>query len=288
MYTLNEILEMFGLSYNITVDDLKRAKTIVLKMHPDKSNLHADYFLFYKKAFDIVVNYFNETQKMNVTVPQTNPDYTPLTISNKSVNKQVNTAVDKMNKKEFSQKFNELFEQNMMKNIDNKKNEWFTNETPLYNVPKTNTNSGISEAMNEIKRTTSSITRYQGVEDLIIKSNGSSLYEDDTDSYVSCDPFSKLKFDDLRKVHKDQTVFVVQENDIKNRVNYSSYDELKTARNSDHLIPLEKEKSEYILRERENQKREQLLAKQHQSNLRTIDYEKKNQSILSTFLRLNN
>ena len=32
--------------------------------------------------------------------------------------------------------------------------------------------------------------------------------EEDTDDYVACDVFSKLKFDDLRKVHKDQTVFV--------------------------------------------------------------------------------
>ena len=32
------------------------------------------------------------------------------------------------------------------------------------------------------------------------------LYEEDDNSYVTSDPFGKLKFDDLRKVHRDQSV----------------------------------------------------------------------------------
>jgi len=288
MYKFNEILEIFGLSTSITVEDLKRAKMIVLKTHPDKSGLSPDYFLFYKKAFDMVVEYYNENQKTTKIVPQTNPDYVPLSVSNKSIEKQVNTAVGKMDKQEFQTKFNQLFEENMQTTTNNK-NEWFTKEEPVYDVPKANSAAGIGRAIDQIKRTTNAITRYQGVEDLVIRSTGTSLYEDEDDgSYVSCDPFSKLKFDDLRKVHKDQTIFAVQESDIKNRVQYKSQDELKTARNTDSLTPLEKEKAERILREREQVKREQMLAKQHQSNLRTMEYEKKNQSVLSSFLRLGN
>ena len=290
MYKFNEILEMFSLSNNITLDDLKRAKMVVLKMHPDKSGLSSDYFLFYKKAFDMVVDYYNETQKTNKVVPQTNPDYNPTVMNSKntSIEKQVNTAVGKMDKQEFQSKFNRLFEENMQTTINNK-NDWFTKEDPIYDIPKANTTAGIGQAIDQIKRTTNAITRYQGVEDLVIRSSGTSLYEDEDDgSYVSCDPFSKLKFDDLRKVHKDQTVFAVQESDIKNRVHYKNEEDLKTARNTDTLTPLEKEKAEIVLREREQIKREQMLAKQHQSNLRTMEYEKKNQSILSSFLRLGN
>ena len=287
MYNFNEILEMFGLSTSITIDDLKRAKMILLKTHPDKSGLSPDYFLFYKKAFDIVVEYFNENQKTSQVVPQKNPDYIPLSSSNKSIEKQVNTAVGKMDKQEFQSKFNRLFEENMQTTTDNKKNEWFTKDEPIYEVPHTNSAAGIGQAIDQIKRKTNAITRYQGVEDLMIKSTGTALYDDEDDgSYLSCDPFSKLKFDDLRKVHKDQTVFAVQESDIKNRIQYKSQDELKTARNMDALTPLEKEKAERILKEREQIKREQMLAKQHQSNLQTMEYEKKNQSVLSSFLRL--
>jgi hypothetical protein len=94
-----------------------------------------------------------------------------------------------------------------------------------------------------------------------------------------------LKFDDLRKVHKDETVFAVKESDYQKVTQYN-YDELKQIRNSNVLTPLEKEKSEKILREKEQQNREFILAKQHQMNLRTMEYNKKNESVLSSFLHL--
>ena len=36
MYTLQEILGLFDLTYTITIEDLKRAKKKVLMLHPDK------------------------------------------------------------------------------------------------------------------------------------------------------------------------------------------------------------------------------------------------------------
>jgi len=289
MYKFNEILELFGLSYNITIDDIKRVKNTVLKTHPDKSRLPSEYFLFYKKAFDLIVQYYNETQKTSATVPQQNPIYDTSSVSNnnKSIDKQVHQNLNKMDKNDFSQKFNALFEKNMQTQVDPNKNEWFTTETPLYNVPKANSSSGIARAIDQIKETTSAMTKYRGVEELMVRSTGTSLYEDEEeDVYVSCDPFSKLKFDDLRKVHKDQTVFAVKESDYKKRQQYKSFDDLNKVRNSMDLTPLEKENAERILREKEQQKREFILAKQHESNLRTMEYTKKNESVLSSFLRL--
>jgi hypothetical protein len=47
-YTLRELCDLFDLdTCDITQDDLKRAKKKVLMMHPDKSNLGSDYFLFF-------------------------------------------------------------------------------------------------------------------------------------------------------------------------------------------------------------------------------------------------
>jgi hypothetical protein len=48
MYKLSELFDLFQLSYNISVDDMKRAKKMVLMTHPDKSGLGPEYFLFYK------------------------------------------------------------------------------------------------------------------------------------------------------------------------------------------------------------------------------------------------
>ena len=61
-YTFYELLDLFELDHqNITVEDLKRAKKKVLYMHPDKSRLGPEYFLFYKKAFSVIVNMYEST-----------------------------------------------------------------------------------------------------------------------------------------------------------------------------------------------------------------------------------
>ena len=39
MYSLSEVLNLFDLDYDISMDGLKRAKKRVLMMHPDKSKL---------------------------------------------------------------------------------------------------------------------------------------------------------------------------------------------------------------------------------------------------------
>ena len=62
-YDLQDILHLFKLPVNFDEQDLKRAKQIVLKTHPDKSNLPSDYFIFYSififcYCFAILKNYF--------------------------------------------------------------------------------------------------------------------------------------------------------------------------------------------------------------------------------------
>jgi hypothetical protein len=54
-YDLTDLLGLFGL--DVAYDDagLARAKRIVLKMHPDKSRMDAKFFLFYGKAYKILV-----------------------------------------------------------------------------------------------------------------------------------------------------------------------------------------------------------------------------------------
>ena len=46
-YDLQDLLNLFKLDKNFNEEDLKQAKKIVLKTHPDKSGLNPDYFRFY-------------------------------------------------------------------------------------------------------------------------------------------------------------------------------------------------------------------------------------------------
>ena len=53
-YDLNDILKLFHIPIAFNADHLKSAKKVVLKMHPDKSKLDKEYFLFFTKAYRII------------------------------------------------------------------------------------------------------------------------------------------------------------------------------------------------------------------------------------------
>jgi hypothetical protein len=292
MYKLSELLDLFQLSYDISIEDLKRSKKTVLMTHPDKSGLGPEYFLFYKKAFDVVLNFYNNQQKQNQTVPTEEPKYEPIKVNdvNKSTVKKISSVIQEMSPQEFNSKFNQLFDSNMSSKQNTSRNEWFTKDEATYKVEGdvNKQNMGIMFEKMKEQQNTNVLSRYRGVENLN-SGSGSNLYEeDDSDDYVVCDPFSKLKFDDLRKVHKDQTVLAVSEKDIHNVQRYSSMDEYKHARGQQSLTPLEKAEAERMLSMQEQQFRQRIMEKEYSANLRTKEYEEKNKVVLSSFLHLGN
>jgi len=291
MYSLKELLGLFNTDYNMSLEDLKRAKKQVLMTHPDKSKLPAEYFLFYKKAFDIVVNFYNNQNKQSQNITTENTTYVPTSISdtNKSTSKQITTAINNLNKKEFQDKFNKLFETNMVKKTNNARNEWFSKDEPIYENSDDVNSKNMGQIFDKIKDKQSGMVKYKGVENLVVNSgSGYNLYDDDEsdDIYVTSDPFSKLKFDDLRKVHKDETVLSVSERDYNKVKKYTSVDHFMRERGNQSLTPLEKQEAERMLSIQEQQYRERMMNKEHSSNLQTMHFAEKNKAVLSQFLRL--
>ena len=291
MYSLKELLGLFNTDYNMTFEDLKRAKKQVLMTHPDKSKLPAEYFLFYKKAFDIVVNFYNNQNKQTQNITAENTTYVPTSISdtNKSTSKQITSAINKLNKDEFQDKFNKLFETNMVKKTNNTRNEWFSKDEPIYDNSDDVNSKNMGQIFDKIKDKQSGMVKYKGVENLVVNSgSGYNLYDDDEadDTYVTSDPFSKLKFDDLRKVHKDETVLSVSERDYNKVKKYSSVDHFMRERGNQTLTPIEKQEAERMLSIQEQQYRERMMNKEHSSNLQTMHFAEKNKAVLSQFLRL--
>jgi len=289
MYTFDEILTLFDLTAKISMEDLKRAKKKVLMMHPDKSHLGSEYFLFYKKAFELVVEFYDNQNKQNQKITEETTNYSALdTISwNKSTTKQINKAIGEMPKEQFREKFNQLFEKNMQKEIKPDVNDWFSKNDPLYQIDE-NAGKSMDKSMIQIKQQSNSINVYRGVQTLSSSSRSGNLYDDDQDSgeYVSCDPFSKLKYDDLRKVHKDQTVFAVSESDFDKVEKYGSVDHLNRTRGNQILTPLDKMDAQRMLDSQESKMKEHIMKKEYLAKLETMKYQEKNKIIMSTFLQL--
>jgi hypothetical protein len=293
MYSLKDLLALFHTDYNINLEDLKRAKKQVLMTHPDKSKLPAEYFLFYKKAFDIVVNFYNNQNKQTQKPSAENTTYVPAAISdtNKNTTKQIKSAINNMNAREFQDKFNTIFENNMVKKTNSSRNEWFTKDEPAFDNQEDVNAKNMGQIFDKIKEKQSGLVRYTGVNNLVVNSgSGSNFYEEDEDddAYVMSDPFSKLKFDDLRKVHKNETVLAVSERDFNKVKQYSSVDHFMRERGNQSLTPLEKPEAEKMLSIKEQQYRERMMNKEHSSHLQTIQYAEKNKAVLSQFLRLTN
>ena len=287
-YSFDEILNFFDLTYDISADDLKRAKNKVLLFHPDKSKLPSDYFLFFKKAFDIVYNFYENSHKQDKEVPQDKMEYKPSKANelNSSTNKHITNVIEKMAPEEFQSKFNELFEKNMAVKKSNVDNGWFTSEDAAYKNNEVVTKSNMNDVLQSMKSQQTGLVKYNGVQQMFSR-GGTNFYDDDDGSgYVTSDPFSKLKFDDLRKVHKDETIFAVSERDFHKVPQYSSVEQFNRERNNQDMTPLEKTAAQKMLQEQERILKEKMMNKQYQSQLRTQEYEQKNKTVLSSFLQI--
>lgn len=295
-YSLDEILGLFDLeSYDITIDDLKTAKRKVLMLHPDKSRLDAKYFLFYKKAFDVIVQFFDNQNRQNRSVEQKDVAYNPnYKDEDKSTTKQIQKTMQDMKSQNFQEKFNELFESNQMGNKpDQSRNEWFVQEKSSFDVPQEKmSKQAMNDNFQRIKDQSNGLIHYTGVQSMNDDTaTNNNFYEDEDDysnKYMTSDPFSKLKFDDLRKVHRDQSVLAVSERDINNIQTYRSVEEFNRARSQHSYDPLEKEHANRLLQEQEKAMQQRMMQKEYRAKLQTEQYAEKNKNVLSSFLLLQN
>ena len=172
---------------------------------------------------------------------------------------------------------------------DLSRNNWFVQEKSDFDIPEGKmTKQTMNEQFQHIKKQSNGLIHYNGVQTLDQgMSTNNQLYQDD-DKYVTSDPFGKLKFDDLRKVHRDQSVLAVSENDFQNVKTFKNIDEFNRDRSQYSYDPMEKDHANRILHEQEKAMQRQLMQKEYNSKLQTEQYASKNKEIMSSFLLLQN
>jgi hypothetical protein len=288
-YSLEEIFGLFDLNYNLTEESMRIAKKKVLMIHPDKSRLPANYFHFYKQAYEIVLNIYKQKSKFNDSkgAPK---QYSPNVEQQSSIgnNGSAELGTDVL-KKVSNTKFNELYDQNMVRKMDTSRYDWFKNDEPVMDdFSKRQVNpKNMGSELDAIKQKQAALQVYKGVQEMR-SGGGTSYFDDDGESneYVDCDVFSKLKFDDLRKVHKDQTVFAVSEADFNKRPQYKTVDQFVRERDAGGSAPLSKAEASNLLERQQREKEQMIMNKQHRDYLLQKEYEEKQKSVRSAFLQL--
>jgi hypothetical protein len=286
-YSLEEIFGLFDLNYNLTEESMRAAKKKVLMIHPDKSRLPANYFHFYKQAYEIVLNIYKQKSKINDSggVPK---QYSPNVEQQSSIGSTPELSTD-VSKKVSNAKFNELYDQNMVRKTDTSRFDWFKRDEPVIDdFSKRQVNpKNMGSELDAIKQKQAALQVYKGVQEMQ-SGGGTSYFEDDEGSneYVACDVFSKLKFDDLRKVHKDQTVFAVSEADFNKRTQYKNVEQFVRERDAGGSAPLSKAEASQLLERQQKEKEQLIMNKQHRDYMLQKEYEEKQKSVRAAFLQL--
>jgi hypothetical protein len=235
-YDLDDLLKLFQLNYSFNISDLKLAKKIVLRLHPDKSGLDKKYFLFFCKAFRII----NEIYKYRFKSFNPNTEY--VAEYDKSNHLLIKDLLKKDNL-EFNKWFNEAFEKVNIIEEERREGygEWFKSDEDI--DTRSTTKNMMNQKFNEKKEEVSSLMKREEIMNFNDNQNSLKSLDGGAPELYSCDVFSKLPYDDLKKAHTE-TVIPVSNSDYQKIKKYNSLEEYRNFRNNQNMNPPSKQESD--------------------------------------------
>jgi len=232
-YELRDLIKLFNIPLHFQEADLKNAKKMVLKTHPDKSGLDKEYFLFFSQAFKYLLKVFQLRQSSSIT--NTEYDNSDLDCSFKSEHTiLIDGEIKNMDQNQYIEWFNKAFDK-MKVNDDNNDDgygDWLKTDEGLVNK-QANNSTEMNELINEKKNHIRSLVLHNDFTDSN-NSNHFDLIRDRPENYGSS-MFDKLQFEDIRKAHMESVIPVTDE-DFHNRKKYTNIDELNRERTTDLKI----------------------------------------------------
>jgi hypothetical protein len=256
-YNLEDVLKLFNIEFHFGEEDLKKAKKMVLKTHPDKSGLKPDVFLFYSKAYKKLYSIWEFSSKHRLLQLDTN--YTIDDIDELNHKNQLAFGKDKTkaletfltekslkDDKKFNQWFNEEFEKtNLVSEEETQGYEnWFKSNEDLDEI---NEKTGFNiDELEKKKKHMRDVIVHDGIKEMNANGSfGSQIAILGSNTYSS-ELFSNLHYEDLKKAYTE-TVIPVTMDDYNNVQKFNSVDEYKTHRSSQNMVPLsEQQANEYL------------------------------------------
>ncbi len=248
-YTLNDLYNLFNIPLHGTLDEplLKTAKQILLKMHPDKSQLDSKYFLFFSKAYKRLYSIYefqNKSEKK--TERDLKKDFFEDT--NKTVlDTMFESKKELKDPKNFNSWFNNKFEKHKLDDDDTNKGygDWLKSDEGLYSQNDNVTQSNMNEAFEKQKKQIQALSVYNGITDTYASfSGGGSLLGEQSSNFSGSS--SGLGFTDLRQAHVE-TIIPITQDDYEQIPKFRSLNEYKTNRDRVDTTPLSKAEAERIL-----------------------------------------
>ena len=293
-YQLDDVLHLFRIPVDFNETDLKRAKQIVLKTHPDKSNLDPEYFRFYSKAYKMLYTIWEFRKRGDIDNDNKNTEY-----SNDIADEEKKVLLDKFfetnsklknNKsKDFNRWFNEQFDKNKLYNEGEQKGyeNWLRSDEDVDTTSANVTMSTMAQEFDKKKSQMRSLIVREEVMDFSSRGmNGCDLSTDAPGSFNS-DMFSSLPYQDLHQAHTESVIPVTDE-DYENKQKFNNVNEFVSYRNTQDTKPLSEMQALEYLNNRNKKDDEMATSRAYQLAKQTELAKQKNNEFWSGLMLLDN
>ena len=264
-YELMDILNLFKMPLLFQEKHLKEAKITVLKMHPDKSQLPKEYFIFFTKAYKMLYEIYKVRYPDAKKYKEDKFSYTAVIDRELNQNKsrtahneedreyhkteeEAYKKIQNMDASKFNKWFNDKFEKFRLhdEEQDNGYDAWFRgvsndvddedyngvelNESQELGGTWSERNAIIEKRKAELRNKMALIQRSE-IQTANSSGAGGGYYGlgREAPQEYSSGLFSSLQFEDLKKAHTETVIPVTME-DYKNRKQYSSTNEMQMFR----------------------------------------------------------
>lgn len=271
-YELNDLLDLFKLDYNFSEDDLKRAKKAVLMLHPDKSGMDKEYFLFFASAYKIVYSVYNfrvcKTKSTKYIVEK---------------DEQTGLLLDKLkNHSNFNKMFNELFEQAKIKDDAEASGyaDWLKSDEDMDH--RSTTMQSMNETFERKKKEIQALVPVKDLTDSYFNKGACADLTGERPDYYSADIFAKLPYEDLKKAHVE-SVIPVTHDDYLSRPKFNSVDEMRRNPNYNDTTPLSLDQAKDYLKQRDQEQNKSDINRAYKLAKQDEVYEQVNKNVMSRF-----
>jgi hypothetical protein len=270
-YNLDDLLKLFRIPSHFGESDLKKAKQIVLKTHPDKSGLPSEYFLFYSKAYKTLYGIYIFKNKHKKDIHSYQEDCTDAESQNRILNQFFEQNKKIKDPTKFNEWFNQQFEQahNQLQD-ESGYGDWLKTDADIY----TPASGSVDEQIKQYKQHVKTVTVYTGINDMESAFNGT-LLGDNGGHNFSSSMFSGLSFQDIKQAHTE-TVIPVSDQDYANVKKFNNVEEYSRYRNSQNTDPLSEKSATEILNRRVKEEEEMSTSRAYYYAKQQEEVNKKN------------
>lgn len=250
-YSLPDLFHLFNIDHDtLTEENLKFAKSMVLKMHPDKSHLESKYFLFFSNAYKRLFSIweFQNKATRNRTAMQRDHDEF-FDEANQQLVKQTFTK----NQHFDNTLFNKTFEKFRVEDPQSQGHgDWLKSNEGIMDMEHGVTKGNMNEVFERKKQQIQAVSVYTGVSDMFASTFGGSVLDGSED-------FSTNEYTDLKQAYTE-TLIPVTEADFHKMPKFNSVNEYKSHREKANVAPLNKADAERLLYQQEQDRNKQSSA----------------------------